>query len=244
MTMVMPSLVWVNAAQTPNPINGGMGVPSTLTLTSLRGNPTLKTVWLLFQAPLAPVNFSMTAGSSLRASAPSQPGPRSAMPNKPTQNFFMVLLLSYLFFLLVSGKYFKVVKIDHAVGLGPQSHLARARLVQPVGQLQDPVEIPLHFFTTDPQHQRVPLAGGHRQVAHPLKRGPLALDHAPEYQVVLQAVGPQGQVVTVGMQSKENARALVNTPTHALEPDADGSLVKILDALSHGVGEKSEALDA
>src|SRR5665213_490178 len=97
MTIVIPSLVGVKAAQVPNPMKGGRVLPSTVTFTSVRGNPTLKTVWSLFQAPFAPVHFSMDTVSILLSSAFNNPGQTSARANTPIQNFLIFFLL-YDFF--------------------------------------------------------------------------------------------------------------------------------------------------
>src|SRR5215471_3367512 len=103
----------------------------------------------------------------------------------------------------------------------PQADAPRYRLRQRVLEVELAVEPALDLGAGDADFQVVPLAGRGRGVADPFDRRAPALLELPQHQIVLEAVGANGEVVAVRLEIEQDAGALVDPAGDALEPHRD-----------------------
>src|SRR4051794_4029235 len=83
----------------------------------------------------------------------------------------------------------------------------------------------------------MPLARHRRRVAYPVHRRALAVLELPQDEVVLQAIGADGQIVAVGLEVEQDAGALVDAPRNAFEAYADLALAEVLNVACDRVRE-------
>src|SRR5262245_58098086 len=144
----------------------------------------------------------------------------------------------------VCGRDGEVVEVDVAVRLRPQADAARHRRRQGVLEIELAIEIALDLGAGDADLQVVPLAARRRRVPNPLHGRALAFLKLPEDQIVLEAVGPNGQVVAIGLEIEQNAGALVDPAGDALEANGNLSRSEIRHVLGNRVGEVGIGLNA
>src|SRR5262245_62116646 len=123
----------------------------------------------------------------------------------------------------VCGRDGEVVELDVAVRLRPQADAARHRRRQGVLEVELAIEIALDLGTGDADFQVVPLAARRRRVPDPLHRRALAFLELPQHEIVLEAVGPHGEIIAVGLEIEQDAGALIDAAGNALEANGNFS---------------------
>src|SRR5262249_1772828 len=99
-----------------------------------------------------------------------------------------------------------------AIGFGPNADLARHRIPEVMREVEFAVEVPLNRIGLDHNLKLMPGLGGGRDVADPFYGAPATLLELPKYQIVLECVGANSEVVAVRLQVEENAGALIDAP--------------------------------
>src|SRR5262252_8834695 len=138
----------------------------------------------------------------------------------------------------------EIVEMHVAVCLRPQADLSGDGLWQRVLKVELAVEIAFYLVAGDADFQVVPLAGCCRCVANPFHRRAPALFELPKYEIVFQAIRPDGQVVAIGLQVEEYTGALIDAARQAFEPYRDLPILEVFDVLGHNIRVIGISLDA
>src|SRR5436190_10678640 len=100
---------------------------------------------------------------------------------------------------LWSGRDSKIIEIDDAVRFRPYADLSRYRCRQSVLQIELAVQVALDFRSGYTDFQILPLPARGRRITDPLHARALALFVFEQHQIIFERIGPDKQVVAVGL---------------------------------------------